>query len=235
MGWRFHRIWSTDWFYRPGDTIQRLKAALEEAKMAVPAMRPKKNADARQPAADADLNGSAPTPTASGTQIDPYQLAECVVPRGVQPHEAPVAEIARIIMVVVEIEGPIYQEQVARRVTSLFGKSRTGSRIDAVCQQALRSLKNCSDLVEEGGFWMTRNQFVEPRVRDRSSAPATLKRANMLSPREIRAAAKVARRENGSLSDDEMAMAIARLLGFKRAGSELRACRNERPSRVGFA
>ena len=31
MGWRFHRIWSTDWFYRPGETIQRLKAALEEA------------------------------------------------------------------------------------------------------------------------------------------------------------------------------------------------------------
>ena len=126
-------------------------------------------------------------------------------------------------MVVVEIEGPIHQEEVARRVTSLFGKSRTGSRIDAVCQQAFRSLKNWSELVEEGGFWMTRNQFVEPRVRDRSSAPTTLQRANMLSPREIRTAAKLARRENGSLSDDEMAMAIARLLGFKRTGSELRA------------
>jgi len=31
QGWRFHRIWSTDWFYRRDQTIEDLKAALEKA------------------------------------------------------------------------------------------------------------------------------------------------------------------------------------------------------------
>jgi very-short-patch-repair endonuclease len=31
QGWRFHRIWSTDWFYRRADEFKRLKVALEAA------------------------------------------------------------------------------------------------------------------------------------------------------------------------------------------------------------
>jgi hypothetical protein len=31
LGWRFHRIWSTDWFYRRSDEIERLQEALSAA------------------------------------------------------------------------------------------------------------------------------------------------------------------------------------------------------------
>ena len=31
LGWKFHRIWSTDWFYRREAEIKKLKQALEEA------------------------------------------------------------------------------------------------------------------------------------------------------------------------------------------------------------
>src|SRR6202012_5736351 len=31
LGWRFHRIWSTDWFYNRRAEIERLRAALDEA------------------------------------------------------------------------------------------------------------------------------------------------------------------------------------------------------------
>ena len=31
MGWRFYRIWSTDWYYRRDSEIQRLRQALESA------------------------------------------------------------------------------------------------------------------------------------------------------------------------------------------------------------
>lgn len=36
LGWRFHRIWSTDWFYRRGEQVEKLKAALEAAKAPQP-------------------------------------------------------------------------------------------------------------------------------------------------------------------------------------------------------
>ena len=69
---------------------------------------------------------------------------------------------------------------------------------------------------------MTPSQLDNPPVRDRGAAPQTLQRADMLCPLEIRAAAKIAERENGHLSEDEMAVAVTRLLGFKRTGPDLK-------------
>ena len=31
LGWRFHRVWSTDWFYRNADAVHRLREALDSA------------------------------------------------------------------------------------------------------------------------------------------------------------------------------------------------------------
>ena len=59
--------------------------------------------------------------------------------------------------------------------------------------------------------------------QSRSGSHPALQRADMLSPSEIRAAIKIAERENGSLSADEISVAVTRMLGFKRTGAELRA------------
>ena len=32
LGWRFHRIWSTDWFYRRGEQLEKLKQILDAAR-----------------------------------------------------------------------------------------------------------------------------------------------------------------------------------------------------------
>ena len=32
LGWRFHRIWSTDWFYRRAEQLERLKQVLDAAR-----------------------------------------------------------------------------------------------------------------------------------------------------------------------------------------------------------
>ena len=165
----------------------------------------------------------ASNPAAPGPQVPAYVLAECAVPQGLEPHLTPIAQMAHITRAIVETEGPIHRDEVARRVTSLFGKSRTGSLIGAASLKSLLVLKSSSALFEEDGFWMTPSQLVDPSVRDRSSAPISLQRADTLSPREIRAAAKIAIRENGDLSDGEMVVAVTRLLGFKRTGPELSA------------
>jgi hypothetical protein len=131
--------------------------------------------------------------------------------------------MARIAQAIVNIEGPVHQDEVARRVTSLFGKSRTGSLISAAALGALQTLKASRTLIEHNDFWMTQAQLDNPPARDRSGAPLTLQRADMLSPLEIRAAIKVAERENGTMSADDAAIAVTRLLGFKRTGPDLKA------------
>ena len=130
MGWRFHRIWSTDWFYRRGAAIQKLKSALEDAQAAASAPRPPGTAGVPDPHA---IEGNEPAPNrpAPRPQIPAYRLAVCAAPRDAEPHEMVIHNMSRITKAIVETEGPVHQDEVARRVTSLFGKSRTGSQISA--------------------------------------------------------------------------------------------------------
>ena len=119
--------------------------------------------------------------------MPPYKLAEGIpVPANWSPIKSTVTVMARITEAIVNIEGPVHQDEVARRVTSLFGKSRTGSLISAAAFGALQMLKASRTLVERNDFWMTQAQLDNPPVRDRSGAPLTLQRADMLSPLEIR-------------------------------------------------
>ena len=70
---------------------------------------------------------------------------------------------------------------------------------------------------------MNSAQLNDPPIRDRRGAPPSLQRAETLSPLEIRAAlTRIAQRENGAMTQDEVAVAISRLLGFKRTGTDLR-------------
>jgi very-short-patch-repair endonuclease len=220
MGWRFHRIWSTDWFYRRPDAEQRLLAAIDAAASTV--------SHARKPAAGAPVREQSTNPNAStpapNARLPAYQIAEGIaVPFIVEPHQVTAPVMARIARAIVEVEGPVHQDEIARRITSLFGKSRTGSQISAAVFRGLQALKASSTLVERRGFWMTPAQLDSPPVRDRYAAPPTLQRADMLSPHEIRAAAKIAERENGRLSNEEITTAITRLLGFRRTGPDLKA------------
>ena len=156
--------------------------------------------------------------------MPPYKLAKGIpVPHNTEPHQVSIAVMARITKAIVEVEGPVHQDEVARRVTALFGKSRTGSIISAATLQSLRTLKASSALVEQVGYWMTPERMSDPPVRDRSAAPISLQRADTLSPLEIRAAFSIAQRENGTMSEDEATAAVARLLGFRRTGPDLRA------------
>ena len=220
MGWKFHRIWSTDWFYRRGSAMEKLKMALEEAKYAVVVPTKPKSA----PPAKVY---SQPTPQTQqlvhGTVTPAYVVADFGVSWSADPHQVPLSEMSKITLRIVEIEGPIHQDEVARRVTSLFGKSRTGALISCATLNSLQPLRKSGTLLEQGSFWMTPAQQADPPVRDRSGSPPSLQKADMLSAVEIRAAASIAIRENGALSADEMVVAVTRLLGFKRAGADLKA------------
>ena len=83
--------------------------------------------------------------------------------------------MGRITSAIVHVEGPVHEDEIARRVTGLFGKSRTGSLISAATLRSLRALKASSSLIEQDGFWMTRGsdaQSAGPRPRRGSNYPA---------------------------------------------------------------
>ncbi|HYP58208.1 MAG TPA: DUF3320 domain-containing protein, partial [Beijerinckia sp.] len=216
LGWRFHRVWSTDWFYRREDQLAKLKAALEAARKAPPDGPCQLQSGAASPGAALPHPVEDLTPTS-------YRLAQCPVPAGVEIPAMPLARLGAIVQAVIEQEGPIHQDEIARRVASLFGKERVGARIGEAIARALAVQKEAnSDLVMDGEFWFTTAQKAAPPVRDRSDAPASLRKPGKLAPIEIEAATRIIKRRHSELDEDALPGAVAKLLGLQATKSDLR-------------
>ena len=58
-----------------------------------------------------------------------YEVADFTVWARDEPHLVPLAMMVEIVERIVGIEGPVHEEEIARRVATLFGKQKAGSRI----------------------------------------------------------------------------------------------------------
>ncbi|AVR95663.1 DUF3320 domain-containing protein [Pseudoduganella armeniaca] len=219
LGWRLHRVWSTDWFYRRDSEIERLRAALDAARGMAPDAPPIDGANSGMalpiPVDEPELAVEA-APVAAMPQMPLYE--RCVVPMGEgEPHELAPARLVELVTTIVTAEGPIHVEEVARRVAACFGKDKAGARILALTRTALET----ADLLSDGTFWFTQAQHDAPPLRDRSQESGATVKAASISPLELGAALRLAREQNGGGSAAEMIRCAARLLGFKRVGTEL--------------
>ncbi len=224
LGWRFHRIWSTDWFYRRPEEIDRLKEALLAA-LSV----------GTQGYVEADDSGSEHALEISDFEADAllveqgnvreipmYTRAVFTVDSSAEPHEADNRLLEATVLRIVEVEGPIHEDEIARRLAACFGKERAGTRIASAVKAALRrASRQTPQLLTESRFWFTENQRQTPSVRDRSLEEGPILKAEYISLLEFRAALEYARDENGGGSDADLIRAAARYLGFRRVGADL--------------
>lgn len=226
LGWRFHRIWSTDWFYDRRRQIDRLRIALEAARErdgeAVEIAGANASASRLAVAAVQEVI-VLPEPVARA--VPPYVRAQPRTDSGVEPHEAPTALLVPIVRDVVALEGPVHLEEIARRVAAAFGKKGLGSRIVTATRHALVAAKRQDSdlLIDDEEFWSTRAQQDAPPVRDRSAAGTATFRIDNVSMAELRAALKIAREDNPGGDDPELIRATARLLGFRRVGTDVQS------------
>lgn len=223
LGWRFHRIWSTDWFYRRAQEIERLRDALNAALSAEGMVEPKgSNREQKKHPVIAEPLPALPIPELEARVMPPYERAKFAVRWG-EPHDAMLTTLQAIAEEVIRIEGPISSEEIARRVASAFGKEKAGNRIVSRVQQALRGLRGRPDIEQDQDFWFTKQQHDDPPVRDRSNESGATLRAANISHLEARAALRIAQDDNAGGTGEELVRAAARLLGFKRVGSDLKA------------
>jgi hypothetical protein len=228
LGWKFHRIWSTDWFYRRAAELERLREALErahresESGIEVPGAN---NGEHHDSANVIPIDSAEPVSLIETPQrtMPPYQRASITFKTHLEPHEVAVSSLAHLAMTVVETEGPVHEEEVARRIAAAFGKEKAGSRILKATQQALRMAKKSSDatLLQDGEFWFTRLQAEDTPVRDRSLETIPTTKPSNISKLEVMQCLEIALQDNAGGSDQDIIRAAARLFGFKRVGSEL--------------
>ncbi len=227
LGWHFHRIWSTDWFYNRSFEIERLRAALFDAREKSEQGLKIKGANHTRSISPGSVDVEPvvmAVPEVVSRQMPPYRRAVFRITNPHEPHEAPVSMLTELTRKIVGEEGPIHEEEIARRVAACFGKDRAGARITTATRAALlRAKSGNDDLLTDGGFWYTRDQAEMPPVRDRGAETGATVKAECISILEIRQALKIAREDNAGGDDEDLVRTAARLLGFKRVGTDLQA------------
>ena len=229
LGWRFHRIWSTDWFHRCEQEKKRLREVLERVRdltldgITVPGANAKARGAFERTEEIEEEHSNLDTPDQAPVSMPLYIRADVRTSAYCEPHEAPLPLLVELIEKIIRAEGPLHESELARRVSGAFGKGRAGRRIiDTVAAATKTTLKQHKDLLSRGKFLLTVEQETSPPVRDRREEEGSLLRADHLPPMEICAAREIVVRENGETSEEEMIRSIARLFGFKQVGKNLR-------------
>jgi hypothetical protein len=149
-----------------------------------------------------------------------YVEAEFAVNRQLEPHEAPLAEMTAHVVKIVEVEGPIHQDEITARIRILWGLGRAGSRIRAAVARAT-SIGVQRGLIIGGPFYTLPNPVVV--VRDRSAVgSATLRKPEMLPPAEIDKSLIDIVDANFGAGVDDLIQASARAFGYLSTSSQLR-------------
>ncbi|MEX2169228.1 MAG: DUF3320 domain-containing protein [Pirellulales bacterium] len=220
-GWNLHRIWSTDWFNHTDDELRKLISAIEDAYAAgdIPSpepVSPPQTISIIEREAFDKSSGSVPSSSV------PYLIAEFPVDSSREIYALSAAELAVVVIRIVEIEGPIHVDEVARRITRLWGLSRTGSRIAGAVTAAINKLIRAQTLLNEEGFLAMPGQQVS-LIRDRASASvATVRKPEMIPPSEVRASIEQLVSDYFGISREQTVKETANLLGIGTLRTPLR-------------
>ncbi|MEV6928680.1 AAA domain-containing protein [Dactylosporangium sp. NPDC051485] len=130
LGWRFHRIWSTDWFADPVAETSRARAAYDEAVA---------SADARRT--------DEPTVVLNLAADEPEPVDSRPLPRPALTPGRPIGEYPRQLLVdlIRWIESDTLlrtEEQVVEEARKQLGFKRGGSRINAALMDALHEARD---------------------------------------------------------------------------------------------
>jgi very-short-patch-repair endonuclease len=227
-GWIIHHIWSTDWFQRPDEQLRKVADAIERAKTMVgnvpsTSLTSTPSKSAAESENQVELERVAEVENRGLHDLaEPYSEANFRVPNKLDPHELHTTDLAAIVLRIVEHEGPIHEEQIIIRLRTLWGKGRAGSRIQDAIARAIRYLIRTNSCVS------TEHCLTIPgceiRVRNRANGVSlTTKRPEHLPPIEIRASILAVLDANHGAKKNEVATAVARVMGFHATSAQLKA------------
>ena len=230
-GWNIHRIWSTDWFQRPQQELDRVIAAIEAAKAddlarhvekMKPVVRITSEDRGDQTLMGVEIGEEAP-PEPEAPRVPPYEEAklERAVHHGGELHEVPRGVLVAYVEKVAEVEGPVLFDEIIARIRETWGVARAGSRIRDAVAAALETAVRKGTVVKTGDFVTVADRV--PVARDRSDVASTgLRKPEALPLDEIAVASIAIVSANFGAHRAALITEVARMLGFRVASASLR-------------
>jgi very-short-patch-repair endonuclease len=225
LGWRIHRIWSTDWFTYPDRELRKVLAAIEQAKAA-------KNTSAAVTETKPEPSGKAidiPVQRAESNEVSAsipsvldYRLANFSLSlENDELQQIPIAKRVEWVKEVVEYESPVHREEVARRIVEAAGIKRLGNRIQGAIDQAIETAVRNGQICRRSQ-WLWSPHMTTAGVRSRAKLPANMRKLDRIAPEEIEQAILLVARESYGIERDVLPVAVCEKLGFGRITEEMR-------------
>jgi very-short-patch-repair endonuclease len=234
-GWTIFRVWSTDWFKDRQGQIARLLSLIEATRSkAIDEAQAEK--EARERVAREDeirvaeeselLRQEAADIRAAALNNAPYQrpIADPYVttaPGGYYLNSqllvAPLGDLVKASVLVIETESPIHQIDLAARVAAMWGQ-RAGPRIQSRIMEACRSAENRGVIERRGEFYWGISTPNKVPVRSRLGTKIP---ANRVAPEEYREAISLILAQGHSFSRHELVKEVRAVVGFSRTGALL--------------
>lgn len=223
LGWRFHRLWSTDWYRNRSEVQKHLLQIIEELlaqergeKEIIP---PVVAEEIEIPELEEEIleaeEETIPEVEVEETPQDEIPEYHACEDPGVEVsgdlHTQPVGDVARAVMKVVEVEGPIHYDEVVRRVRTFWGLSRAGRRVQSVMKEAVHLGVLDGQIIQKGDFLYYKDAPVV--VRRRTGKPPA--KMDLISEEEIGAAVKIVLESQYATQIDELVREVSRLFGAK--------------------
>ena len=227
-GWIIHRIWSTDWFQRPEEQLARTLVAIETAKTEL-AARLERGAQIsravpveivtvdRGPVTEIGLGDVESSIFVSNNYIEAEPKANLAY----ELHETPTGILADLAEQIVIIESPVHFSEVVTRLRTAWGLQRSGVRIEAAVEQALKVACSKGHIVRNNAFLLYPASSVTIRNRQDVHS-AGIRKPEMIAPQEIAVGIFQVIKSNFGASEDELIVSVSRMLGFKATSGTLR-------------
>ena len=219
LGWRFHRIWSTDWFRNSQQELERAVAAIEAARNSIKRERPVEATI--KPFTAPVITRDTVTKEDAVTQAMMYRKA--VLPRwksSHELHEAPADKLATLVESVVAIEAPVHESDVTKRLMEAFGVSRAGNRITENVGVAIKHGQRAGLFHYNAGFlYADKNRSA--MVRNRATLEPVERKIELIAPEELDSALLDVVRMSFSINQDAAVSGALDMLGFGRASANI--------------
>lgn len=208
MGWKFYRVWSTDWFRNKRVEKERL---LEAAKSAV------------------ENSATLPSPSEPAVLGDVSFAEVAEVKRFEFPHYVTVdeREIAKkfnydklkVIRAVTYCESPLSEEWLLKRIVFLFGREKVTNVVRNEYEYLMR---NCShyNIIRKNGFLYAQDKEI-PLLRVPQENAPIVREVKYIALEELALGMKEILAQNVSVEKNGLFRLLVQQLGFSRAGDAI--------------
>lgn len=206
MGWKFYRIWSTDWFRNKRIEKERL---LEAANLAVEnAQNPKIE---ESPSFDISFEDVA--------EVKHFEFPKYIMADDYKTAKKHDYDSWKVICAIVGLESPISEEWLLKRVAFLFGREKVTSVVRSNFEVLMRNCSSSGITRKDGFLYWQRKEVPMLRVPHKNAS--IVREIKYIPLEELAIGMKEIIRQNVTVEKNGLFHLLVQQLGFSRIGDAI--------------